>query len=134
MLHCTKFDIAMQKESRYLRSGTREGRSMSKNKNTPWKTKYGARRVRNEEATVEEAIAAAQGLSDDREEQIEIASALMGVPQEQVRAALLNLAPARKDVGRAVISTGASARQRVVVVETKRPRRIATDQRATGQR
>jgi hypothetical protein len=111
-----------------------EGKSMSKNNNgTAWKTKYGPRRVRHEEATIEEAIAAAQGLSDDRDQQIEIASSLMGLPQEEIRAALLNLAPARKEVTRSVISAasapGAATRPRVVVVESKRPRRAALAQR-----
>lgn len=100
---------------------------MSKTKGTAWKTKYGPRRVRHDEATLEEAIAAAQGLSDDRDEQVEIASSLIGMPQADVRAALLTLAPARKELTRSVISTspGAAARPRVVVVETKRPRRVA---------
>ncbi len=102
---------------------------MSKNKAKPWNTKYGPRRVRQEEATIEEALAAAQGLSDDRDEQVEIASSLIGLPAEEIRAALLNLAPPRKTLTRSVISTstapGASARPRVVVVESKRPRRLA---------
>ncbi|MDX2234319.1 MAG: hypothetical protein NW200_07455 [Hyphomonadaceae bacterium] len=110
-----------------------KGNSMSKNNGTAWKTKYGPRRVRHEEATLTEAIAAAQGLSDDLEQQIEIASSLMGLPQDQVRAALLNLAPARKELTRSVISagssSGASARPRVVLVESKRPRRASIAQR-----
>jgi hypothetical protein len=110
-----------------------EGDAMSKNDGKLWKTKYGPRRVRHEEATLDEAIAAAQGLSDDRDQQIEIASSLMGLPQDEVRAALLNLAPARKEITRSVISTGTSpgsaSRPRVVVVESKRPRRAALAQR-----
>jgi hypothetical protein len=106
---------------------------MSKNNGTSWTTKYGPRRVRHEEPTLEEAIAAAQGLSDNIEQQIEIASSLMGVPQDQVRAVLRNAAPARKEATRSVISAGpsagASGRPRVVVVESKRPRRAATIQR-----
>ncbi|MGV3633526.1 MAG: hypothetical protein ACO1NY_04205 [Pseudorhodoplanes sp.] len=106
---------------------------MSKNNGTAWKTKYGPRRVRHEEATLEEAIAAAQGLSDDVEHQIDIAASLMGLPHEEVRAALLKLAPARKEVTRSVISAGtspgAASRPRVVVVESKRPRRAALAQR-----
>ncbi|MGD9922067.1 MAG: hypothetical protein AB7V13_11560 [Pseudorhodoplanes sp.] len=104
---------------------------MSKAKDSAWKTKYGARRVRREGPTLEEAIAAAQGLSDDRDEQVEIASSLIGLPQQDVRAALLTLAPARKELSRSVISTatGAAARPRVVVVESRRPRRIAAAQR-----
>jgi hypothetical protein len=97
---------------------------MSKNNGTPWKTKYGTRRVRHEEATIEEAIAAAQGLSDDRDEQVEIAAALMGLPQEEIRAALRNVAPARKEVAKSITLTGAVTRPRVVVVESKRPRRV----------
>jgi hypothetical protein len=102
---------------------------MNKNNGTPWKTKYGPRRVRHEEATIEEAIAAAQGLSDDRDQQIEIASSLMGLPQEQIRAALLNHVPARKQTTRSITSAGAATRPRVVVVESKRPRRAAPVQR-----
>jgi hypothetical protein len=109
---------------------------MSKTKGTAWKTKYGARRVRHEGPTLEEAIAAAQGLSDDRDEQIEIASSLIGLPQEEVRAALLTLPPARKELTRSVISTatspGAAARPRVVVVETKRSRRVAVGMQANS--
>lgn len=100
---------------------------MSKNKSKSWNTKYGVRRVRHEEATVADAIAAAQGLSDDREQQVEIASSLIGLPQDEVRAALLKLAPARKNAIRSIASTALDSRQRVVVVESKRPRRIARD-------
>ena len=39
-----------------------------------WNTKYGKRRVRKEPATLDDAIFAAQGLSDELEVQIEIAS------------------------------------------------------------
>jgi hypothetical protein len=104
---------------------------MSKNKNkaTSWKTKYGVRRVRDEGATIEEAIAAAQGLSDNRDEQVEIASSLIGLPPEQVREALLKRAPARRDIARSVTFAGTETRQRVVVVESKRPRRTAAVQR-----
>ncbi len=104
---------------------TIEGKLMSKNKAVAWKTKYGLRRVRQEDATIEEAIAAAQGLSDDRNEQIEIASSLIGLPQEEVRAVLLKTAPARKTIVKSVTATGPGMKQRAVVVETKRPRRIA---------
>jgi hypothetical protein len=52
---------------------------MSKNKHQVWKTKYGVRRVRHEAPTLEEAIAAAQGLSDELKQQAEIAAALICV-------------------------------------------------------
>jgi len=106
---------------------------MSKNNGTAWNTKYGIRRVRHEEATIEEAIAAAQGLSDDLDEQVEVASSLIGLPQEQVREALLNIAPARTRVTTPVTSI-VTTTQRVVVVETKRPRRtaLATQRNTVG--
>jgi hypothetical protein len=100
--------------------------SKSKNKST-WKTKYGLRRVRQEQATLADAIAAAQDLSDDRDQQIEIASSLIGLPQEEVRAALLSLAPARKRIVSPVTATPVVSGQRVVVVESKRPRRVMPD-------
>ena len=50
-----------------------------------WKTKYGPRRVRKDPPTLQEAIAAARGLTDDIGEQVEIAASLMEVPHEQVK-------------------------------------------------
>jgi len=49
-----------------------------------WNTKYGTRRVRRDPPTLEEAIFAAVGITDDQEAQAEIASALMGLPYEEV--------------------------------------------------
>ena len=60
------------------------------------KTKYGPRRVRQEAPTLGEAIAAAQGMSDELNEQAEIAASLIGLPQEQVRTELLKLSRLRK--------------------------------------
>ena len=93
---------------------------MSKNSNKVWNTKYGPRRVRNDAPTLEEAIAAAQGLSDNIDEQAEIAASLIGLPRDQVRAALLKAAPPRKDVIRSVAFTGPASAPRTVVVERKR--------------
>ena len=42
-------------------------------------------RVRRDPPTLEEAVIAAQGLSADIEQQVEIASGLMGIPREEVR-------------------------------------------------
>jgi hypothetical protein len=53
-----------------------------------WNTKYGPRRVREEPPSLDEAIFAARGLSDDPDDQAEIAASLMGVPVEEVRAVL----------------------------------------------
>ena len=49
---------------------------MSHSNDKAWKTKYGPRRVRQELPTLEEAIFAAQGLSDDLDEQAAIAASL----------------------------------------------------------
>ena len=51
-----------------------------------WKTKYGTRRVRRDPPTLDEAIFAAVGITDDQEAQAEIAASLMGLPIEQVQA------------------------------------------------
>ena len=48
--------------------------------------KYGTRRVRRDPPTLEEAIFAAVGITDDQQQQAEIAAALMGLPYEEVLA------------------------------------------------
>jgi hypothetical protein len=45
-----------------------------------WNTKYGSRRVRRDPPTLDEAIFAAIGITDDQEAQAEIAASLMGLP------------------------------------------------------
>src|ERR1700731_1611371 len=50
-----------------------------------WNTKYGTRRVRRDPPTLEEAIFAAVGITDDQEAQAEIAASLMGMPLEVVQ-------------------------------------------------
>ena len=97
---------------------------MSKNNEKTWKTKYGPRRVKNDAPTLDEAIVAAQGLSDDIDEQAEIAASLMGVPREQVRSELLKLAPPRKDVLKTFAFTGPASAPRTVIVERKPSRRV----------
>ena len=49
-----------------------------------WNTKYGTRRVRRDPPTLDEAIFAAIGITDDQNEQAEIAASLMGLPLEAV--------------------------------------------------
>ncbi len=97
---------------------------MSKNNSKAWNTKYGPRRVRDEAPTLDEAIVAAQGLSDEIDAQAEIAAALVGLPLEQVRTELLKLAPPRKDVTRTFAFTGPASAPRTVVVERKPSRRV----------
>jgi len=103
---------------------TKDLKSMSNNNDQAWNTKYGPRRVRHEKPTLEEAIIAAQGLSDDLEAQVEIAASLMGLPHDQVRAELLKAAPPRKDVIRSVAFTGPASAPRTFVVERKPARRV----------
>lgn len=89
-----------------------------------WKTKYGPRRVRHDPPTLEEAIAAARGLTDDVQAQIEIAASLMEMPIDQVRTAVLKSAtPARQTQSR-VAFTSRGGMQRSVIVERKAPRRL----------
>lgn len=97
---------------------------MSKNNNEVWQTKYGKRRVREEKPILAEAIAAAQGLTDDLDEQAEIAASLMGLPVADVRAELAKLAPPRKDKVTSVVFTGSPSAPRTIVVERKISRRI----------
>ena len=103
---------------------------MSKNKEQAWKTKYGPRRVRQEAPTLEEAIAAAQGLTDELDEQAEIAAALIGLPREQVHAELLKLAPPRKDATKSFVFAGPASAPRTILVERKLTRRVAPGARA----
>ena len=96
---------------------------MSKNNNKVWNTKYGPRRVRDEAPTLEEAIIAAQSLSDDVNEQATIAASLMGLPGEQVRAELLKAARPRKEPAKSFAFVGSPDAPRTVLVERKPSRR-----------
>jgi hypothetical protein len=87
-----------------------------------WKTKYGPRRVRYDPPTLAEAIAAARGLTDDVQQQVEIAASLMDLPPEQVRPEVLKAASPRKDVN-TVAFVGRSGAPRTVVVERMPSRR-----------
>ncbi len=84
-----------------------------------WKTKWGMRRVRRENPTIEEALIAAESLAEDPAQRAQIAAQLMGVPVEEVQA--LAVRQAAKTRGRASLVAG---RTRAVVVEYKRPRAI----------
>jgi len=92
-----------------------------------WNTKYGIRRVRRDPPTLEEAIFAAVGITDDQRAQAEIAAALMGLPFENVLAEV-------KKTGRAVarsatrVIAGEHGAQRSIVVE-RRVRRFGNDKR-----
>ncbi len=86
---------------------------------TTWKTKWGARRVRKAPATLDEALIAAESLTEDFDQRVEIAASLMGLPVDAVKAqAAKQLAHSR---GRPTVVAG---RSRAVVVEYKRPRTL----------
>ena len=95
---------------------------------TSWNTKYGPRRVRHDPPTLDEAIFAARGLTDDLEQQVEIAAGLMDLPLDEVRAAVLKTPQPRKSAA-TVAFTGRAGTHRAVVVERKPSRRIVTDRR-----
>lgn len=82
-----------------------------------WNTKWGPRRVRQSPPTLEEAFIAAESLTEDFGQRIEIAAALIGAPIEEVKAQAAKFE--RHANGRPSIVTG---RGRAVVVQYKRPR------------
>src|SRR5215469_16872642 len=96
-----------------------------------WETKDGLRRVRRDPPTLDDAVLAAQGLTDDLDGQIEIVTALMPVSPEEARRAVLKM---RRPDSRLTIS-GRGGVARAVVVERKSPRRLTIQARAsTGRR
>ncbi len=81
-------------------------------------------RVRKEPPTISEAVAAAQDLADDVEQQVEIAAGLIGLPPEDVRPHVLQaaktLAAKPKTAPERIISTGSGLRgPRTVIVERR---------------
>jgi hypothetical protein len=89
-----------------------------------WDTKDGRRRVRQDPPTLEEAVLAAQGLSEELAEQIEIVASLMEVSTDEARGAVLRMGQ-RKDVSQLTI-VGRAGAPRAVIVErrvTRRPLR-----------
>jgi hypothetical protein len=84
-----------------------------------WHTKWGARRVRKDPPTIEEALIAAESMTDDLAQRVEIAASLIGAPVEEVKA--LAAKQAHLSRGRSTLVAG---RNRAVVVEYKRPRTI----------
>ena len=98
---------------------------------TIWKTKYGPRRVRHDPPTLDEAIFAARGLTDDVEQQVEIAAGLMELPREEVRAALKKSPPPRKPTATLAFTNRGGA-ERSVVVERK-TRRVLPGRPLTGR-
>jgi hypothetical protein len=90
-----------------------------------WETKDGPRRVRRDPPTIDDAVLAAQGLTDDIDSQVEIVMSLMNVSAEEARAAVLKNGQRKdKEANRFTIS-GRSGAPRTVVVERRMPRRSA---------
>src|SRR6516164_8501344 len=91
-----------------------------------WETKDGLRRVRRDPPTLDDAVLAAQGLTEDLEGQIGIVVALMSVTAEDARRAVLKM---RRPDSRLTIP-GRGGVARAVVVERKSPRRLLVQSRA----
>jgi hypothetical protein len=99
-----------------------------------WDTKDGRRRVRRDPPTIDDAVLAAQGLTDEASEQVEIVASLMEISVDEARGAVLRLAQ-RKDVNRITVSArstrpGQVSGARAVVVERRTVRRPAQSRSA----
>lgn len=79
--------------------------------------KFQKLRVKNEPPTLEEAMIAATGMSDDAAMQLEIAASLLGLPLDPTTAKALNAAKPRGNVVDISTRSGAA---RSVVVEKRR--------------
>jgi len=95
-------------------------------KKTP--NRYGRRVTRIEPPSLEEAVAAAQGLTDNLDWQVEIASQLMGMAEDEVRPVVMKLSTQVRPAERPafadrILDRGEGAK--VIVVERRRPRLAA---------
>jgi len=97
-----------------------------------WNTKDGRRRVRRDPPTVEEAVLAAQGLTEDLQEQVEIVASLMELPPEEARGAILRMGHG-KSVSRVTIAGRGPGATRAVVVERRTARRTVVQRPFVGQ-
>jgi len=93
-----------------------------------WNTKYGPRRVRRDPPTLDEAIFAAIGITDDQQAQTEIAAALMGMPFDTVLAEVKKHSRVNARATTRVIA-GEQGAQRSVVVDRRVVRKFAIDKR-----
>jgi hypothetical protein len=96
-----------------------------------WDTKDGRRRVRRDPPTLDDAVLAAQGLSDEVDAQVEIVMSLMEVPVEQARAAILRMGQRKEPTSRFTIA-GRSGAPRAVLVERRPSRAAALRPRASA--
>lgn len=92
-----------------------------------WNTKWGVRRVRVEPPTVEEALIAAEGLSGDPLQQVQITADLMSLPVEEVKPAIDAILKQR--VRRPRTIQPSQSRGGTVVVERKVQRKVLVGRR-----
>jgi len=76
-------------------------------------------------------VVAAQGLTDDLREQVEIVAALMEISTDEARAVVLRMGQ-RKDVNRVTV-TGRIGAPRAVVVERRPARHSVVQRRLAGR-
>ena len=91
-----------------------------------WITKYGPRRVRRDPPTLDEAIFAAIGITDDQQQQAEIATALMGLPFDEVLAEVKKQSRANAWSMRATAGVGAETPQNKTRSQSPAPRQRET--------
>jgi hypothetical protein len=94
-----------------------------------WITKYGPRRVRRDPPTLDEAIFAAIGITDDQQQQAEIAAALMGLPFDDVLAEVKKQSRANARATSTRVIAGEQGAQRSIVVERRVVRKFGNDKR-----
>jgi len=94
-----------------------------------WNTKYGPRRVRRDPPTLDEAIFAAIGITDDVEQQADIAASLMRMPYDTVLAEVKKQSHVNARSASTRVIAGEAGAQRSVVVERRVVRRFGNDKR-----
>src|SRR3981189_2609692 len=93
-----------------------------------WNTKYGSGPARRDPPTLDEAIFAAIGITDDQQAQAEIAASLMGLPVESVQAEVKKAGRTAARSSTRVIA-GEQGAQRSIVVERRVIRKFGNDKR-----
>ncbi|KZD21585.1 hypothetical protein [Tardiphaga robiniae] len=94
-----------------------------------WNTKYGTRRVRRDPPTLEEAIFAAMGITEDLDQQAEIAASLMGMPFDAVQAEVKKANRSTGTLRVTRVIAGEQGAQRSIVVERRVTRKFGNDKR-----
>jgi hypothetical protein len=107
IVHCTKVQLLSL-------PAVHQENSMASTKSVP--AEWNRRRTRYDPPGLEEAITAAQGLTDQIESQIEIAAQLIGLPEDDVRPQVLAMKARHTHKGAAPVQ---GHRGRTVVVERR---------------